>query len=396
MPFLRRNWLFISACLLIMPFLFLGYGIDDDTFAVLATGRSLLTQSTYVPSRHPGYLVHELFTMILSYLGGSVLSNAGTMVMTILLLRSFYSICDFFELANKPLLTLVLLLHPLVLINASETIDYLWALGFLLSGFLLALRRRFLFAGIILGLAIGSRLSSFIAVIAIFGYLLWNEYPAKPSSKKNLLLWSFILTVVISGLSYLPSFVYAKYTLSFLTPHMADGEAWSLRSKIGKFVYKNVYFWGLPGFLVFCYCIFRMFNKQAFAFILQRKHLAVLCLSVIVGYEALFLIFPIQNEYLLPILPFILILIGIALQRRRLLIGVLLLLVTSFNFINVNVARPNVRRGATSASLGLWIEPGLLLKEVLVRELYKHCSDGACWKKVFETQVAIENAEAKE
>jgi hypothetical protein len=39
----------------------------------------------------------------------------------------------------------------------------------------------------------------------------------------------------------------------------------------------------------------------------------------------------------------------------------------SYNFININVARPDVPNFATSATLGLWLEWGRLVTDIINR-----------------------------
>jgi hypothetical protein len=75
---------------------------------------------------------------------------------------------------------------------------------------------------------------------------------------------------------------------------------------------------------------------------------------------------PIQRAYLLPILPFALILFAIAFRDRRMLIG-MAILIFSFDFVNLNLARPNLRDHATHATIGLFIEPGYLLDDAARR-----------------------------
>jgi hypothetical protein len=87
----------------------------------------------------------------------------------------------------------------------------------------------------------------------------------------------------------------------------------------------------------------------------------------IVVFEALFLKVPLENEYLLPMLPFALILIGVLLRdRRKALIG-LVCVQLSYAMININLARPDQENHATDATVGLWIEPGYVVHDTRKR-----------------------------
>jgi hypothetical protein len=75
----------------------------------------------------------------------------------------------------------------------------------------------------------------------------------------------------------------------------------------------------------------------------------------------------VQRAYLLPMLPFALILLGLALQYRRRILLTTTILIFSFNFVNLNLAHPDIPDNATRANLGLFLEPGYLLTDLSAR-----------------------------
>lgn len=81
----------------------------------------------------------------------------------------------------------------------------------------------------------------------------------------------------------------------------------------------------------------------------------------------LFLKIPVQRAYLLPMLPFALILLGLATRERPRLLMVITLLIFSYNFVSLNIARADVRDHATRAILGPFIDRGFLLDDVAAR-----------------------------
>ncbi len=383
---LQKQGVLILAFILNFPFIFLGYGTDNDTFVLLDNGRSFVNTGSYVPSRNPGYLVHEAATLILSSIGGSVLSNAGTMFMSLLFISSFLKVCSYFSIPNKNLLAILLTIHPLILINSTETIDYLWALGLLFAGFELMLKFRYFFAAILFGLAIGARLSSFIAIGCILCYAFFlRKDDASAQSKKHFYL-SIVVTAIVGILCYLPSINHSHWTLDFLKPHMPDNDAWSFKSRVGKLVYKNVYFWGLPAFILMIPVLYLTYKNRSYLFAKQWVNLSIMSLAVIVGYELLFLKFPVQTEYLIPILPFVLFLVGIGLKNNYRIIVALIISVAAYNVVNFNLAKANVQREATGAKFGFWVESGLLLRETQLRIKFKNCASGDCWAKVFTAE----------
>jgi len=126
--------LIVLAALLYIPLAFLGYGSDSDSFNVVRTGQYYVETLDYIPSRLPGYFVHEVFVYFLNLAGGSLLSNLGSVAMALLLLVSFNRVCRILQVPHPNLLTLILIVHPFVWVNAASTIDYLWALELALIG----------------------------------------------------------------------------------------------------------------------------------------------------------------------------------------------------------------------------------------------------------------------
>jgi len=61
-----------------LPWLWTGYGAETDAYRVALSGLHLWRDGEYLPSRLPGYPVHELLMAPLVALGGSVATNAAT------------------------------------------------------------------------------------------------------------------------------------------------------------------------------------------------------------------------------------------------------------------------------------------------------------------------------
>src|SRR4029079_9137921 len=180
---------------------------------VLDSGRGLLRDHTYTPSRNPGYFLYELTTGVLSQVGGSVLCNAATLAMAVVSLLCFLKICRRLEVPRPHLLGLLLVIHPALWVNGTCTMEYVWALALLLRGTLLFINRSYGVAAVLLGLAIAIRSTSFIAAGLVLGYALLARRP----DRGRVVLAGFI-AVVIGGLFYLPPFRQAGFSLAFLKP----------------------------------------------------------------------------------------------------------------------------------------------------------------------------------
>ena len=127
----KTRLIILFAFTLYFPLTFLGYGTDCDSELVINTAKRIAEEDRYVPSRLPGYFVHEFSTAILYTLGGSFLSNVGTMIMSLLTIYFFIRVCQYHDIPHKYLLAIFLILHPLYWVDSTCTIDYMWALALL-------------------------------------------------------------------------------------------------------------------------------------------------------------------------------------------------------------------------------------------------------------------------
>ena len=370
---LARHRVLFLALLLYLPLIFSGYGSDVDTFRVLDAGRNFFTTADYVPSRRPGYLVYELAVFVLDRLGGSVLANLGSLLWALVAVACFQRICRRHHIPNSGLLASILVIHPVFWYNATATLDYLWALGILMAGFDLLEQERFGWAGLALGLAVGCRLSSLVVAALLLGYA-WLRFPRKRLQTAG----GGALAALLGCLAYVLPWDFAEWRPSFWGVSAGSPALWSPLMQLGRFAYKNLYFWGVPAGLILIVVLFLSMRNDPWWKARDGALLAGLCGLVLLGSEVLFLRFPIEVEYLLPTLPFLLLLAGSGVRSRRIL-WLLLILVLSFNFININLARPNNPGQASSARIGLWIEPGYLVQEMRTRLVLLGCDTHACY-----------------
>ncbi len=364
--------LFLTGCaVLYAPWLFLGYGADDDAYRIVRTGRVLLEEGTYIGSRNPGYLIPELGSAVLNALGGSVLSNAGTLALGLVALGAFLSIAGRLAVPHRFILATGLALHPVFWTNATSTMDHVWALGFLLAGWLALIDRKWLVAGVLLALSVGSRFTLLPAVGIVLGYAWLTEHGERAGVVR-----AAGVAVVLGAACYLPSAYEFGWTLDFLHPAgMRGDELWTWPLRLGRWAYKNLYFWGLLGTLLLPVLAALALRQP------RVPHLLWLAVVVVVAYEALYLRFPLDRGYLLPIVPFVLLGMGAALAERPRWLVAFVVSVASFNVVSVNLARPDQPNAATEAQYGVWIEPGLLVQDTQIRLRTRGCTTVACWEE---------------
>lgn len=375
----------IIAFMLYLPLIFFGYGSDVDTYRVLDAGRNFITSGDYIPSRRPGYLVFEMSVFALDQIGGSLLVNLATVFWALVAIDRFLRICQRHGICHAELLALLLAAHPLFWYNATLTNDYIWGMGMLLAGFDWLEQDRYGWAGLAMGLSIGCRLSSFIVVAALILYI-WLRLPMRRWQVAG----AAVLTIILGSLAYVLPWDFSEWSPSFWKVSAGDEELWSPLMQVGRYLYKNLYFWGpLAGFYLI-YLIWRGVRfYQSWA---ARDGILLVCLSITVvgGIEALFFRFPIEIEYLLPALPFWLLAIGVGVRSKKAL-QIFLALVVSFGLLTINLARPNQPGQASQAIFGFWVEPGYIIQKMGTRLTLSGCDSHDCYNQRIAPRPVLED-----
>ena len=363
----------LLAFLIYFPFIFLGYGSDYDSYNVLWAGKNFIETFDYVPSRVPGFFVYETITFLLNIIGGSLLTNLGSLCMSLAILYIFMNICKRYGVPNYRLLALIMMVHPYYLVNSTCTMDYLFALGFTMIGFWMLLGGKFLAAGILMALGIGSRLTT--ALVA--GVMLLWAFIFEVQNRKRILLAGVIM-MVLAFIFYLPPIDFAEWKTHIFFPSIGGEEFWSLYLRAGRFIYKSIYFWSPPAFFILMWGLVRLGISGKLKGNKKVLQISVLALALIIGMELFYFRLPTEPAYLVPTIPFWMILIGFAFSDKKWVLGLLLSLVIISNFVTVNIARPDKVNQATGAEFGLWVEPGHLVKDVQKRMEYLACGNQPC------------------
>ena len=190
--------LLLAFCIY-FPFLFLGYGSDYDSYNVLWVGKNFIKTFDYVPSRVPGFFVFETITFFLNSIGGSFLTNFGSLCMSLLIVSIFMKTCKRYDIPNYRFLAVIMIVHPYYLVNSTCTMDYLFSLGFTLIGFWMLLEGKIFPAGLLMALGIGSRLTA--ALVA--GLLLLWAFIFEEQNRKRIFLTGVIM-VIFTFIFYIP------------------------------------------------------------------------------------------------------------------------------------------------------------------------------------------------
>lgn len=303
-PYVPAVAIFVLTLASRVPFLPADPGVDPDAWRVVQTARELLTAGEYMPSRLPGYPVQE-FASALALPFGIRAVNALTAVMSAVAAGFFCLTLRNLGARNWVLAGAALAFVPVVYVNSTTAMDYVWALGFAMVALFFCTARRPLVAGVFLGLAIGCRITS-AALFVPLALVLWSRLADQPlrhvatraarlgASAAIIATICFAPVLLVHGAGFL-IFYESGY------PDLAD--VWQLGT---------VEVWGRIGLLavtgVTFHVAFQMLGPARFRY--NRSDLLVLssCLVAIIGYAMLYLRLPHESGYLIPIVPFVILL----------------------------------------------------------------------------------------
>ena len=281
------------------PFIDAGFGLDPDAQRVVITARAIRDTGLYRASRLPGYPVQEYFTSWLVQ-GGVRMVNGGSVFMSCLC-AVFFTLClRASNVRDASLLATGFGAVPAVYINSTCAMDYIWALAFVLAGSFYALRQRALVAGICVGLAIGTRITSG-AMLFPLALLVAAKSPSPRHAVRGA-AQLMLAALAVGGLAYTPA--YLRYGQKFLTYADAAGagspEAILRRGTLGV--------WGTFGCIALAWALVTaLAAPRQFRGAVQvsmRRAISAACLSVIALYVVAYLKLPHEAGYLIPIVPF--------------------------------------------------------------------------------------------
>jgi hypothetical protein len=333
-----------------LPFISLGYGSDPDAWRVAMSARYLLLHGAYLPSRLPGYPLHDIAMAALIW-GGSTLTNLATVAAALAGVFCFAAIVKRLRLPAAGLLTLTFAFLPLLWPTSTETLDYSWALTLLLGSYLALLGRRPAIAGLLLGLAGGCRVTYLAFGLPLALLILQDGRP------RDLLRF---LGVMLGAWMIVFSPVWFRYGFSFWNFYdVRPGWGDFFRSLTEGSV-------GLLSLIVLVVCLAVSWRElrrlpRILSFEPQAGAWAMIALLALFVFVRL----PLQTYYLMPAAPFALLLLS-RIVRKSLLVVVCLSLLLGGVVDVYTVSSAGWRSPA--ALLGIRPAPGLILQEYQLRQ----------------------------
>ncbi len=346
-----KFWLFALAIFLSrLPFLSQGYGLDGDSWSVAITARNIALSGDYEVSRFPGYPVQE-YLCSLFYNGTAWRLNLLTAIISTIGVLFFAFILKTWKFKYVFLASAALAFVPIIYINSTTTIDYVWALSFLLISLYCVTQYNPWLAGIFLGIAIGCRITSGAMLIPYAIMILQSGQRRENIIRIAKLVFT---SLVVAGLLFYP--VYSRYGADFFMYYNLPYPS------ISKVLYKFfIETWGLVGLLALFISVVVFFlpgtvavRRYLFPRSINEKYV-VAWLIAIDMYIIAFLKLPMESGYLVPMIPFVILIFGKYLYSSAFSFLAVMLILSSFFF---NISPVEREDAATASSLAFVFNQG--------------------------------------
>ena len=328
----KNNFNLLSATasvlylLLLIPFLQPGYGVEEDSWGLVVNAYEMQQTGVYHASRLPGHPLHEYLLCAL-YPTQAFMYN---FVSAIFAAASLFVAAHFFRRAKvqHPLLAAIAMSFiPVVFISGTYTIDYSMSLFFILCTWYFAVCDKYLFAGIMLACAVGTRITNMYIIMPLFVYL----YIHQSALKKYVLLAS--VSGLLSIVFYMP--VFLQYGKSFF-----DYSDQFPYPNFPKLMYKSTL--GVFGVLgISALLIFSLMSKK-----LNLKNNLHIILSIVICVLA-YLRLPQKSAYLIPMLPFVMMLFSEMLSETKYMLFCVMMMLSGWC---LGIALVDSERGSLHAS----------------------------------------------
>jgi hypothetical protein len=276
-----------------LPFIPLGYGADSDAWQVARVAASFRGTGVYSASRLPGYPLFEILNSVLVTFGGWYASNTATVLASLILLLAFVKIVVRLEARYPRWLIFLFAFFPLFWINSANTMDYLWALLFVMLSWLFLLNGRVGLGALFLGLSMGFRLTSCLFIIPYSGYLFLT-------GRKNHIVPLVAIATVVGVASFSPSLTaHGLGTFTFLM---------SPYHEPSHIPYYAMYSLGIVSTLLLLYWVSRQWRPlwQGWR---SKDPIVITCIVAVALVAVVFCIAPLDKSYLIPLFPFLFILL---------------------------------------------------------------------------------------
>jgi hypothetical protein len=154
--------------------------------------------------------VHEASVGVLEWVGGVALANLGSLAMGVALVVGLVALLQAHGVRRPFAAAAVVVSNPWFLVAATSTVDFVWALAFVVWGARAVTARRHVLGGVLLGLGVGCRMSSLVLVAAVVLAELYGD-----RTRRRGAFVTAAVAVVVSIVVFLPPFFAAGSSIAF-------------------------------------------------------------------------------------------------------------------------------------------------------------------------------------
>lgn len=376
---MSKRWVLLVFTLVVvsrLPFLGPGYGLDPDAWRFAEAAREMVRAGTYRESRLPGYPVPEIAYALTAGLvegatdteppSGGYGSLALPFNALVALLSGIAAVAFGSALARMGARdpwagALALAFTPVVYVQSTGAMDYVWTLAFLMLALERAVAGRSVAAGLLCGVAIGTRLGAAVALaplaVIVAAPLVGTVRDAaghRPPAPVRL-LQLVAAALLVAGIAFLPVVLtHGAGFLAFVDQKKPLTEILS-RASFGVFGVL-----GCAGLLAVLLLSRLERTRPSVLHDVPREHVVAWVIGLTL-FGAVYLRLPIEAGFLIPAVPFGLLLLFRMLSRPHALALAAVLVLAPF----VNVVRSGPRPGPVLWDHRERVERGAIVDEVI-------------------------------
>ena len=375
--------LFLLVLATRIPFLFYGYGVEEDSWGHVLNAALMNETGTYEISRLPGHPLYEALLVILWKVHSPFLYNIFSAVTSAGAATVFFRIAKIQHIKRAFWWSLAFSLVPAIFIASTYTIDYSIALFFMLLATEATMNQNEERAGIWLAVAAAIRITSLGMLLPLCYLLLLDKRKEKSVALRIRRATKLAITTgFVSLLFFLP--VISRYGFDFFDFHKPP------YPDIIEALYKmSIGVWGLVGCLAVAISFAILFRKKAFK--LADRSFMFFALTFFV-YAIAYFRMPEKAAFWLPVVPFFLLWTAQHISTKMARLVIALLLISPFIFgINKTDKYTGSKHSALAATFGssngeLFIDP---IQGPILNDLTKRQTKMAAAKKI-EYQLMIQ------
>lgn len=337
-----------------LPFLWAGFGSEEDSWLLPLTAKNISESGLYEMSRAPGHPLLELLYASL-YNNGlyALYTNLISAISSVIAVVFFSTGLKSYGFRNYIFAGYAFAFTPVVFISSTYTIDYMPAMALAMISWYFVIHARseqsentsfsLLLAGVALGIAVGIRITSG-ALLIPFAILLYDQ----PDKMKKITTIS-LATLLTSFIAYLP--VISIYGINFF--HYSDQFPYP---NLFKVIYKATFgAFGLIGLLALGFVKLSALSTKTLIPVHMPRNLLTACILTIILFIISYLRLPQKSAYLIPVIPFTIILASYYVNEQKFKIICILLTASSF-LGSINLTDP--LRGANRSQASFTFQLG--------------------------------------